>query len=86
MKVFQINDCDWVAAETLEQAVAWYQATGEAPEDEYELDAEEMQRRQFLDTDGVFGPEKAVYSFQAALALMTADGDTEPFLFASTEY
>lgn len=24
MKVFRLNDCDWVAAETLDQAVEWY--------------------------------------------------------------
>jgi hypothetical protein len=87
MKVFAMNDCEWWAAETLEEAKADYlKETGmkEADEpfdDPHELDAEAMDRLRFFDED-----EKAKRSFREQLERMVSSGAEFPCLFATTEF
>lgn len=87
IKVFKMNHCDWMAAESLKQAkVAYLQDfSGDLPGDEAldnprVLTHAEMLRLQFHDEDGT---ER---SFGAQLDLMIARGESFPNFFASTEY
>lgn len=86
MKVFAMNDCEWWAAESLEEAKADYIKETGVPEedgpfdDPHELGAEAMNRLRFSDDDG------SVRSFEAQLKKMVAEGSKFPCLFATTEY
>ena len=91
MKVYEMNGYDLVAANSEEEAVAWYtRKYGGLPADEAldegcprEISAEEMATREVTDE---FGP---TVTFAEHLERTTARGNppaTEPFLFASTEY
>ncbi len=86
VKVFAMNDCDWWAAETLDEAkTAYLDQTGmteaDGPfDDPYELDAKAMDRLRFSDNDG------AVRTFREQLERMLASGQKFPAFFASTEY
>lgn len=88
MKVFCMNDCDWMAAETLEEAKASYLKDywggGKEHEDEafdapYELTPEQMEKMMFQGDD-------YTCSFQEELNNQVAAGQTFPCFFASTEY
>jgi hypothetical protein len=86
VKVFAMNDCEWWAAETLEQAKADYlkeTGTEEADEpfdDPHELDEEAMDHLRFTDEDGTSR------SFREQLEKMVSDGCEFPSFFATTEY
>ncbi len=89
--VYSMNDCDWVAAFSLESAVAWYKheiggSTGdEVLDDPSELDDAEMASLKFRhDRDG--DPEGPTISFRARLAELAAEAQEFPCFFASTEY
>lgn len=90
MKIFKLNDCDWAAAETLEEAVAYYKriygVDDDQIDDPWELGDEELDRLQFhfTDDDGVH-TTGVVMSFRDTLAKMIADGEQFPCHFASTE-
>jgi hypothetical protein len=89
IKVFSMNDCDWMAGETLEACKAEYIKNygGDAWEDENEdqfADAREltpwdMQHYKFTDDNG------GERTFQEQLEKMISDGDEFPAFFASTE-
>ena len=85
MKVFQMNDCEWWAAETLEEAKSsYFQITGlteaDRPfDDPHELSAKEMDRLQFIRDDG------SVRSFRDQLDWMVSNGKSFPCFFGSTE-
>ena len=86
MKVFAINEVDWWAAETLEEAKSDYlkergmEEADEPFDDPHELDAEAMDRFRFHDDDGT------TISFREQLEIMVASGREFPAFFASTEY
>lgn len=99
VKVFEINDCEWMAGEDLESVIQDYFKNYAMCEDtlenreEYcpepmELSDETMERLKYHDIEGdlVGDGEKKVYTFREALNLMLAKGMKAPFYFASTEY
>jgi hypothetical protein len=89
IKVFCMNDCDWMAGATLEECKAeyinnyggdaWDDADGDQFEDAHELSPEAMQRLKFTDEDGTRR------SFQEQLDKMIAEDNEFPQFFASTE-
>lgn len=87
IKVFRINECDWMAAETLEAAIASHtNITGHECEDEgccdgpRELTDAEMDTFIFADEDG------SHRTFREELDRQIAAGVTFPAFFASTEF
>jgi hypothetical protein len=100
IKVFQMNDCDWYAGATADDAIRGmaenlcYDTTPEAIAEmceEYtvepvELTAEDMERTMFSDEDEDGTPGQVTRSFRAQLDAMIAAGDEFPYFFASTEY
>jgi hypothetical protein len=87
-----MNDCDWVAAETAEDAIKFYLdmiSVKDTPEDRAEyleepieaLPQEAMDRLRFYDPDNDIR-----CSFTEQLAKELARGQTFPAFFASTEY
>ena len=90
MKVFQMNDCDWMAGETLEECKAeylsgfWHGATEEdAFDDPRELTDAEMDKKIFVDNEAE--PEVR-RTFREQLAHIIAKGETFPTFFASSEF
>lgn len=87
--IYQVNNCDWVAADALDQAVAFYtEMTGSAEtvEDPSEMNATELEATKFTnDEDGFWGLAVGECSFASALAAALASGEQPPFFFASTE-
>jgi hypothetical protein len=85
MKVFAMNDFDWWAAETLEEAKLGYlkergMEEADGPfDDPHELDEEAMNHFQFNEDDGK-------RSFREQLERMVSSGQKFPAFFASTEY
>lgn len=89
MKIFSMNDCDWMAGETMDSCKAEYiknyggDAWDDPDEDQFadarELTAGDMQHYKFTDENG----EKR--AFQEQLDKMIAEGDEFPTFFASTE-
>lgn len=85
VKVFALNDYDWWAAETLEEAKAAYlNETGmkEADEpfdDPHELDEVAMNHFRFREEDGT------TRTFREQLEKMVSNGQDFPAFFASTE-
>lgn len=83
IKVFRMNDCDWWAAATLEEAKADYLKTTliEADDDSRELRPDEMENlKYFLD-------DEEHVSFATQLEnIVAAKDSTFPCMFASTEY
>lgn len=90
MKVFQLNDCDWYAAETLEEAIdCAVELTGVSREEivepsysPYELTEEQMNNHTMIDED----TKEPVGSFTEVLAQRIKEGQMFPQLFASTEF
>jgi len=87
MKIFSMNDCDWVAAETLEDAKAFYlRDCWSGVEDEgtfddpHEVPADKMQTMIF------HSDEHGDLTFQQELDRQIANGGKFPAFFASTEY
>lgn len=87
--IYQVDDCDWYAAESEEQAKALYfEMAGYAPDNDevWLLDESEMASMQFTnDEEGYWGLTLGKHSFAVALAGALTDGMVPPFLFASTE-
>lgn len=83
VKVFEMNDCDWIAARSAEEAFAEYQSNygGEGDETARELTAEEMQRLKFRDDDS-----EVLRTFQDELEMRIARKVAFPDFFASTEF
>ncbi len=84
VKIFRMDDCMWYAAESLEAAVAGYEADHDClpPDDDAnEVSDADMDRLQFVDEDGV-----TRRSFREELTRRVAAGDVFPQIFASTEY
>ena len=87
VKIFAMNDCDWMAGYDLESVTLAYaklfDCSGEV-DDPHELTAEEMDRFRFDDGDTEDMDEWP--TFTEALAKLVADGQKFPCFFASTEY
>ena len=96
IKIFAMNDCDWYAAESVEDALkamaeVWsYKTTPEgitAMQQDFsadhpeELHDKELDLLNYRDED-----EISVRTFREQLAQMIADGQKFPCFFASTEY
>jgi hypothetical protein len=91
IKVFEVNDCDWIAARSLKEACDFYQElTGLDDEDAFgcdgregvtEVPAETMDRLKFVNHD-----EGYQCTFRQELDRQIANGAQAPFFFASTEY
>lgn len=99
IKVFEINDCEWMAGEDMESVIQDYFKNyigcEDTPEnrEEYcpepaELSDETMDRLKYHDLEGDLAGDREprVYTFRQALELMLANGAKAPFYFASTEY
>lgn len=87
MKVFMLNEYEWWAAETLEEAIsACIEQEGisrnEAYDESYarELSDEAMESTKFYDDDG------NVFTFKERLEAMIEAGCSFPCPFASTEF
>lgn len=82
IKIFEMNDCDWVAAKDMESAIMYYK--GQISEDDRqpgELTSEQLDSLPYhLD-----GPSHTI-CFRAQLEQLVATGQAFPMLFASTEY
>lgn len=95
MKVFKINQNDWVAAESMDQAIKFYLecvAGGkDTPEirDEYIENPTELTEDQMLNHTH-FGDDNSLsgsaISFKAELKKNIADGIEFPCIFASSEF
>ena len=88
IKVYRMNDYDWVAASSLEEAIKWYAEDCELPEDEacddpYELTEHSLKEHTFYEE----WPEKDhPITFYDRLNNIVSEGCKFPCLFASTEY
>lgn len=87
MKIFAMNECDWMAGGDLESCVQRFLADyagdlsrEEALDGEHELSESDMDRLKFGDEDG----QKR--TFREQLELMVEQGVVFPEFFASTEY
>ena len=91
IKVFSMNDCDWVAAETLEEAKSWYKdfcSSSSDPDEEvfddpHEVSSEDMKKLKFNDEDG---SKPVTRTFQEQLDRIVDRGEPFPLFFASSEY
>ena len=87
--IYQVNECDWVAAESLAKAAEFYvnYCGEEIDHDEaYELGDEELDTKRYCVVEGEdHGLAPGKYSFSQVLDAMLNVGYTPPFLFASTE-
>lgn len=83
VKIFQLNDCDWWAAESLQDAKDDYIATvGDDYEfdNPHELDEVTMDRLRFYEEDGSYR------TFARELRRRIKSGQKFPCFFASTEW
>lgn len=83
-----MNDCDWMAAESLKSAIDEYMANhaGGLPEDEAVEDARELSPDEMRKLVYVDEPGDVRRSFREHLDKLIADGHKFPCFFASTEY
>jgi len=88
IKVFMMNDWDWVAAESLEEAIKWYCEECGMPEDEACEDPHGITqaRSNELKFYEEFPDKENPISFTERLKKIVARGDKFPCLFASTEF
>jgi hypothetical protein len=90
IKVFKMNDVDWVAGEELEAAKEWYLKETDQDADEafFDGEPEEIEDSQLdvlkLNFEDECPPR--VCTFREELDRLIASGNTFPMIFASTEY
>ena len=89
IKVFQLDDCDWWAGESLADCIAAAReefgkgSYCDAEDDGVQVSDESMRKlKVHLDEDRRGEP----VTFEARLASMVAAGEKSPVLFASTEF
>lgn len=85
IKVFQMDDIEWWAGESLEACIAeGRRQCGDDcytnPEDQHEVSEEAMQRLKFVDEDG------SERTFAEELARRVAAGETFPQQFAAEDW
>jgi SpoVK/Ycf46/Vps4 family AAA+-type ATPase len=83
-----MDDCDWYAAASKEDAIAAYiEQVGEFDDsDMYQLSDEQLDRLEYTDADENENPTGEKRTFREQLAREVAAGTQFPCLFASTEY
>lgn len=93
LRVFRLNDCDWWAARTLEEAKADYQkccgpmADEEAFDEPRELTDAELDRLKFHDRDDADRIiRKTIRTFREELRQQAHADPITPRMFACTEY
>lgn len=92
MRVWRMNDCEWVAALTKTQAIDCLVATTGIRRDEIDADEvvpltdADMKRLTFVTEDEDESGSLKRHSFATELALITERGAVFPTYFASTEY
>lgn len=90
MRVFQVNDCDWVAAPSKEAAVNWY--VREHVDEQfgsYDEAIDEPVTECSLDDEmyvDLSDKDLGMTTYRAAIERYLDAGNTEPFVVASTEY
>jgi NAD(P)H-hydrate repair Nnr-like enzyme with NAD(P)H-hydrate dehydratase domain len=93
IKIYKMNDCDYVAAENIDDAKKALEETlgyEQDPEDmPFVLTEKEMEKLKFLDCEP--GSEeskdpKNKRSFKAQLEKMVVEGEKFPCFFASSEF
>ncbi|WP_145964069.1 hypothetical protein [Chromobacterium phragmitis] len=85
IRIFEMNDCDWVAARSKEDAIQFYGeiAMPEDFENVQELSAQQLDSLQFHVDDNHNGP---TITFRQRLQQLVDADETLPQLFASTEF
>lgn len=96
IKVYRLNEYDWVAATSLGEALEWYQRTTGISDEELidsnylpeEVSEEALERLTFRDDEGEFVEPGGATKFARVLEAEKAKrkDNTQPFLFASTEF
>lgn len=87
MKIFEMNDCDWMIGEALEVCEKSYLSNyGENVDEAHQLTDDELDRLVFTDRDENETPTGGKRTFREQLAIEIANGGEFPRLFASTEY
>jgi hypothetical protein len=93
MKVFKINDCDWVAAKNIIDAIKWYEDnTGFSwEEDILDIDPKECNLDELIEynEDYYNNPSKVlITTFRELLDDMknSFPNQKEPYIILSTEY
>jgi len=85
IKIFQMNECDFIAAENMKEAIEYYKKEfdyhDEPDEEPVELSEKDLNTFRFLDEDD----PKENYTFKDELEKNMKDGTIFPCLFASTE-
>jgi hypothetical protein len=91
VNVYQVNDIEWYAAVSPEQAIEMLvecvgpeEAKNQMENGTYpiELDDRKMQLMQFCDADNLFGDPGKTYTFAQALQMYLERGWSVPFPFA----
>ncbi|AVG17803.1 hypothetical protein CFN79_19085 [Chromobacterium vaccinii] len=84
VRIFEMNDCDWVAARSKEDAIQFYGeiAVPEDFENVQELSAQQLDTEQFHIGQTRYSP---TISFRQRLQQLVDAGEPVPQLFATTE-
>ena len=80
IKVYQINECDWIAAKDEKSAIEFGSTITDIDEEIKELSHDELVKFTFTDEDG------RERSFLDQLKSLVDSGVIFPVFFASTEY
>ena len=88
IKIYYMNDYDWVAASSLKEAVKWYAESYELSEDEacedpHELTEHALKGLKFYED---WAERNHPITFYDRLNNIVSEGRDFPCLFASTEY
>ena len=86
IKIYQINDCDWVAASSLEEAYTY--ACKHCDEDPDYFDKDEITELTSEDMDRLtfIGDDERKLTFREELRVLIDKKEKMPTFFASTEY
>ena len=86
IKIYAMNDCDWVVARSREEAITFYRTFSEDAEDwegAEELSSKALDSLKFAIEESHSSP---TISFRARLQQIVDNGEEVPDLFASTEF
>lgn len=86
IRIFAMNDCDWVVARSREEAITFYRTFSEDAEDwedAEELSSKALDSLKFAIEESHSSP---TISFRARLQQIVDNGEEVPDLFASTEF
>lgn len=86
IKIYAMNECDWVVARSKEEAITFYRTFSEDAEDwedAEELSSKALDKLKYAIGESLNGP---TISFRARLQQIVENGEDVPDLFASTEF